>query len=165
MLSNLDTDDAQLRVLVVDDCRDNCATLSMLVKLWGYRCGIANGVEKALVVAGTFAPDVVICDIAMPEVTGLELARRMNGDARPIMVAHSGLATEAHRRSATEAGFDLYIIKPVDPSDLRGILQHASELKGTNRRIAAAIDRGERCVGACRELITGIRAELKRGAG
>jgi CheY-like chemotaxis protein len=106
-----------LRVLVVDDDRDTANSLSLLVKLWGHEARVAYSGATALEAAAAYQPDVVLLDIAMPMMDGNEVARRLRRQTRcqkTLLIAISGYADGAHRLGYAMAGFDRYLIKPVE---------------------------------------------------
>jgi PAS domain S-box-containing protein len=110
---------ADLRVLVVDDNVDACASLTTLLGLLGYQTrGAHDGVE-AVGEAIAFRPDVVVLDIGLPRMNGYEAARQIRAH-RPgaVMIALTGWGQEEDRRRAMEAGFDHHLTKPVDPAAL-----------------------------------------------
>jgi CheY-like chemotaxis protein len=155
--------EAPLRVLIVDDCRDNADSLLLLVTLWGYNARSAYDVGSALAVAATFVPDVVIADIAMPGMTGLELAERLrNLEPGPhSLVALSGYADDDRRDAAGRAGFDFYLVKPPDLDELHSLLDAARRVASHCRRIATLADRTECLTTQVRGLIDDIRGELR----
>jgi CheY-like chemotaxis protein len=115
----------QLRVLVVDDYSDAADSLAMLVALWGHRAWVARDGQATLEMASTCQADVLLLDIAMPNMDGCQVARRLRRQARfkgTLLIALTGWADDAHRRLAEKAGFDLYLIKPVAPSTLEVLL-------------------------------------------
>jgi len=109
------------RILVVDDNVDAAATLAMLLKSLGHEtCVVHDGVQ-ALRMAVQFRPDVVLLDIGMPGLDGYEVARRLRAlkRERPLrIVAITGWGQEADRVRSREAGFDVHLVKPVDPTVL-----------------------------------------------
>ena len=113
-----------LRVLVVDDNRDATDSLTMLCKMWGY--DVHSGYDgSAIDAVPVFKPDVIILDIAMPKLDGNAFARQvraLEGNNDTLIIAVSGYHDEAHRQLSKEAGFDHYLIKPVDPSVLEKLL-------------------------------------------
>jgi CheY-like chemotaxis protein len=116
-----------LRVLVVDDDRDTVDSLSILVRLWGYDVRSAYDGAQILEIASRYQPDVMLLDVAMPKVDGLQLARHLRGQARfkdTLLTAITGYADEAHRLRCKEAGFDHYLVKPADPSHVEQLLLH-----------------------------------------
>lgn len=154
--------DAPLRVLVVDDCRDNADALLLLLTQWGFNARSAYEVNTALSLARTFAPEVVIADIAMPGGNGLDLAARLRSlDPLPhSLIAISGYADDDRREAAGRAGFDFYLVKPPDLNELRNLLDGASRVAGHCRRIATLAERTDCLTTQVRRLIDHIRGEL-----
>jgi CheY-like chemotaxis protein len=112
-----------LRVLVVDDNEDTADSSSVLLQLWGHDVRVAYSGQAALESVATFQPDVFLLDIGMPRMNGFEMARRFRGRFRDaLLVAVTGYADATHRVLGEEAGFDLYLVKPVQPSDLETLL-------------------------------------------
>lgn len=112
-----------LRALIVDDSRSNADMLAMLLELDGLEVEVAydglEGLEKARV----FAPDVVIMDLGMPVMDGLEAAARMRAEKLAFtLIAVSGWGRDEDRKNTAEAGFDHHLTKPVNPAELRTVL-------------------------------------------
>ncbi|UUX95106.1 ATP-binding protein [Aquabacterium sp. J223] len=108
--------DEALRVLVVDDNRDNTETLTVLLQTAGCRArGVCDG-QSALDLVDGFRPQVVLLDLGMPGLDGLEVCRRLrrrpDGAAMRI-VAMTGWGGAEDLRRTREAGFDLHLVKPV----------------------------------------------------
>ena len=109
---------ATLRVLVVDDNRDAAISLALLLNLTGTEASTAFDGEEALMVATHFDPDLVLLDIGMPKLNGYEVCRRLR--ARPgaravVIVALTGWGQAQDRRRSAVAGFDLHLVKPLNP--------------------------------------------------
>lgn len=152
--------DLPLRILVVDDDQDNNAAMAMLIAFWGHECRCVSDGRSAVPLAEQFRPDVILTDLAMPEFTGLDLARGFRGDDRPVLVAISGLGGATHRQAAIDAGFDLYFVKPADPLAIQQILAEARTLKNVNGRTERLITTGEGLANDCDSLIADVRAML-----
>ncbi len=119
-----------LRVLIVDDYRAAADTLAMLVGAWGHDVRRAYDGTTGLALAAAFQPDVLLLDIFMPNMSGLELAVQVRQQARLndcFMIAVTGRTDAGHRLQCEEAGIDLFLIKPVDPSILQTLLILESE--------------------------------------
>ena len=108
-----------VRVLVVDDDGDARDLLNAVLTGDGARVVIAASVDDALAIFAADRPDVIVCDIAMPDRDGYDLVRtlRARGDTVPIaaLTAH---ARDGERTRALTAGFQAHLVKPVDPDEL-----------------------------------------------
>lgn len=115
-----------LRVLVADDDADTTSSLCQLVKCWGYDVRGAYDGPEALKLALAYRPDVLLLDIAMPGMSGYDLARRLREESLfedGLLIAVTGYADEGHRLLGAAAGFDQYLVKPVDPSTVKALLK------------------------------------------
>lgn len=109
---------APLRILVVDDNEDSAESLAMLLELKGHDARTAHDGPRALAAAAEHRPDVVFLDIGMPGMNGFEVAdrlRRQPETRNVLLVAMTGWGQEEDRRRSKEAGFDLHLVKPLDP--------------------------------------------------
>src|SRR6185312_13015506 len=117
------------RVLIVDDNADAAQTLALLVRNWGHEVAVARDGQEALDKAGTLEPDVALVDIGLPGMLGYELAQRLR--AQPcyrnlLLAAVTGYGRAEDRAAAHRAGFDAYLVKPVDLHELEELLGRAS---------------------------------------
>lgn len=112
------------RILVVDDSVDAARSLARLLRLNGNEVRTAHDGPSALEAFTAFHPDVTFLDIGMPGMDGYEVARRIRsaGDSTSLLVALTGWGQDEDRRRSQEAGFDLHIVKPVEPEQLRELL-------------------------------------------
>ena len=124
------------RVLIVEDEENERSGLAELVSAWGYRTETAkDGAEGLEKVAG-WSPGIVITDLKMPRMGGLELLERIA--AQPQAVAVILLTAQGTIDVAVEAmksGAYDFIQKPVDPARLRTILTNAVRQRGTEREL------------------------------
>jgi len=109
------------RMLVVDDLKDSADSLAMLLRMLGHEVQTAYDGEEAIAAAERFRPEVVLLDIGMPRLNGLDACRHIR--ERPwgqavFMVALTGWGQDDDRRRTSQAGFDAHIVKPVDPQVL-----------------------------------------------
>lgn len=114
-----------LRVLVVDDSEDAVTTMALLLQMSGHETRTAADGIDALQQARDFAPDVVLLDIGLPGLSGLQVAQRLraeSGGDKLLLVALTGLAPEADQRESERAGFDAHLIKPVQIDRLLDLL-------------------------------------------
>jgi CheY-like chemotaxis protein len=108
-------------VLVVDDNTDAADTTAMLLEAAGCVARAAYDGEQALREVAAFAPDVVLLDIGMPELDGVEVCRRIRAlpsGASIKVIALTGWGQEESRRRTQRAGFDEHLVKPVNPDAL-----------------------------------------------
>ena len=113
------------RILIVDDNRDAADSMAILLRLAGHEVRIAYDGQTALALARLQSPEVVICDISMPDMCGLELARHLRQDLGlrdSLLVALSGYAQEEDRHRSQEAGFNAHLAKPVRLDSLKALL-------------------------------------------
>ena len=128
-----------LRVLIVDDYRASADTMSMLVGAWGHDVRRAYDGTTGLALAAAYQPDVLLLDIVMPGISGLELTRQVRRQARLndcLVIAVTGRTDAGHRLQCEEAGIDLFLIKPVDLSYLETLLTVESDYRLRSRREA-----------------------------
>jgi CheY-like chemotaxis protein len=111
------------RILVVDDNRDAADTLAALLVRLGATVAVVYGGAEALERIPTFAPDVVLLDIGMPELDGYEVARRVRArDTEVLLVALTGWGQDQDVRRSRAAGFDHHLVKPPNIERLRELL-------------------------------------------
>lgn len=126
-----------LSILRVDDSADTVETSAALLRLFGYEVRTARSGAEALALLDGWQPEVALLDLRMPGMDGYELARCLceRPGGRPLLIAITGACTRADRERAEAAGFDHYLMKPVDPDALTGLLRdHAASLAGKPRR-------------------------------
>ncbi len=111
------------RVLVVDDNRDAAESLADMLKLLGHQVELAFDGPAALEQARRRAPDVVLCDIGLPGMTGYEVVKALRAQRGSMrIVAVSGYAQPEDVKAARDAGFDRHIAKPASTDDIEAIL-------------------------------------------
>lgn len=118
------------RILVVDDNPANLRLASEMMECEGYLVDRAMNAESALEAIASNRPDMVLMDLALPGMDGLELTRQLRaGEStrRIPVVALTAFAMKRDEDRAREAGCDAYIVKPIDtrklPTLLAGLLR------------------------------------------
>lgn len=115
-----------LQILLVDDNQSATHMMSRLLEKLGQQVQVASSAAAALDQLPSFAPDFVISDIAMPGMSGYDLARRIREldlPKRPYLVAVTGYGQESDRQEALAAGFDKHLTKPVGVAALENLLR------------------------------------------
>jgi CheY-like chemotaxis protein len=109
-------------IVVVDDEPDFCAVVSELLRSQNMVVHKAYSATEALTIMSEVQPDLVLTDVMMPEVNGLELIRRLRADpvlGRVPTVVVSALVKHEEREAAMDAGADAFIPKPFSVRELR----------------------------------------------
>jgi signal transduction histidine kinase/ActR/RegA family two-component response regulator len=120
------------RILVVDDDEDSADSLALLLRLSGNDARAVYSGDQALAAAEEDRPEVVLLDIGLPEMDGLEVCRRLRqelGLNEELVIAMTGYAQEEDKRRSREAGFDHHLVKPIDPQFLRRLLAEAGSAR------------------------------------
>jgi CheY-like chemotaxis protein len=108
----------------VDDCPDNRDSLALLVRVWGFDTAVAADGPSALEAFRSFDPHAAILDIAMPGLDGWQVARQVrDAGSAVLLVALSGHAGERDKELSRLAGFDAHLVKPVEPAEVRRLLE------------------------------------------
>lgn len=114
-----------LRVLCVDDNSDVADSAAELLRIVGFDARACYCGKSALEEAATFRPVVCLIDFDMPGMDGDELAVRLKEQTAGlplVLVAVTARSDEESRRRIWEAGFDLHLVKPVDPHNLLAVV-------------------------------------------
>lgn len=115
----------QQRVLIVDDNQDCVDSLAMLLEMDGYEPLVSVDSHDALAIAAKERPDVILLDIGMPGIDGLEVCRLLRKEPwgkDALIVAITGWGREADQKDAFAAGCDHHLLKPVQFDTLRDLL-------------------------------------------
>ncbi len=108
-----------VRVLVVDDDLDACELLSRVLQDCGAVVVTATSGREALELLSEAAHDILVSDVGMPEMDGLDLIRRLRSQGRRLpAIALTAFARPQDRMQALAAGFDMHLAKPVEPQEL-----------------------------------------------
>jgi CheY-like chemotaxis protein len=117
-------------VLVVDDNKDAAASMGMLLEFLGSDVRTANDGPTALEMIEDYRPDVVLLDIGMPGMDGLEVARAIRRHAefsKIVLIALTGWGQADDRKRTEQAGFDYHLVKPADVAALQAVLVEAGQ--------------------------------------
>jgi CheY-like chemotaxis protein/anti-sigma regulatory factor (Ser/Thr protein kinase) len=112
-------------ILVVDDNTDGANSLGMLLRLSGHQVRTVYDGPSALAAAREIIPEVMLLDIGLPGMNGLEVARHVREDEslkHIILVALTGYGQEEDRQRTQSAGFNAHLVKPVDLEQLERLL-------------------------------------------
>lgn len=124
------------KVLIVEDEENERSGLAELISAWGYRTETAQDGMEGLEKIESFGPGIVVTDLRMPRMDGMELLERLASHPAEIAVI---LLTAQGSVDAAVAAMKLgaydFIEKPVNPTRLRNILQNASRQRGTEREL------------------------------
>ncbi len=118
------------RILVVDDNRDGADSLAMMLRLTGNEVRTANDGVAAVAKAEAFQPEMILMDVGMPRLNGLDATRRIRAQdwgRGMTIIALTGWGQEGDREQSREAGCDGHLVKPVNLEDLQKLLV---DLKG-----------------------------------
>lgn len=116
---------AGLRLLIVDDNRDASETLAMYLSMLGHDTHVAFSAREGLDEAARLAPHACLLDVGLPDMSGHELARRMQAlpaTAGATLIAITGYGSASDRAESARAGFHHHLTKPVDTGELAALL-------------------------------------------
>lgn len=123
------------RILIVDDNRDSADSLAVLLDMLGHEVRTAYDGETGLQSAEEFSPDIVLLDIGLPRLSGLEAARRIRSDLGlrdAFLIAMTGYGQEEDKRRSREAGFNAHLVKPVDFGEMKTLLERFAPAAARN---------------------------------
>jgi CheY-like chemotaxis protein len=117
-------------VLIVDDDADAREVLGELIGALGHQAMQAASAQEAVLCAERAQVDVALIDLGLPGTDGYELARRIRSTVTGAgirLVALTGYSDDESRRSATEAGFDEFLVKPAPSNAIAAVVNGAPE--------------------------------------
>lgn len=117
-----------LRVLVVEDNPDGREMLSLLLRMVGHQVAVARDGVEGVEVGLRERPDVAVIDIGLPRLNGYQVAQRLRAALGPsvFLITHTSHGRPEDRQRALQAGFDVHLVKPVDPGELFAWLDAAA---------------------------------------
>jgi CheY-like chemotaxis protein len=121
-----------LRILLAEDNPVNQKVAARILERMGYRVDVVGDGIEALVAVDAINYDLILMDVQMPEMDGLEATRRIRelppkSGRRPQIVAMTASALESDRQAAFDAGMDDFVGKPVRIEDLQNLVMRAAE--------------------------------------
>jgi DNA-binding response OmpR family regulator len=153
-----------LHVLVVDDNRDAADSLCVLLRLWGHDCRAAYDGAAGLDLAAAYRPECLILDIAMPHLDGYDLARQVRhqpGLETSKLIALTAFSDEGHVRRAHEAGFDYYLTKPADATELEGLLKMLHEVMKITSKTEQLARENVALASQTKELLREVKSDIQ----
>jgi len=120
-LAEVERSPSKRRILIVDDNVDAAVALASLLKKYGHDVLEVHDGTEAIKAFEGFRPEIVLLDIGMPGMNGLEVARRLrqrNRSPRVLIIAITGWGKTEDEAVSREAGFDLHLVKPVEEAEL-----------------------------------------------
>jgi diguanylate cyclase (GGDEF)-like protein len=130
--------DASARILIVDDHEDNVELLRARLESWGFETLCARDGAEALATIESRLPDLVLLDIMMPKIDGIEVARRVkNNPDLPFIpiIMQTALDSTENKVEGLEAGADDYITKPIDFPELKARVKSMLRIKRLQEEI------------------------------
>src|ERR1051326_869546 len=130
---------SQEKVLIVEDEENERSGLAELISSWGYAAETAADGQEGFEKVGTWSPSIVITDLKMPRMGGMELLEKVSNDSQTIaVIVVTAQGTIDSAVQAMRMGAYDYITKPIDTNRLRTILQNASALLGARTELELA---------------------------
>jgi DNA-binding response OmpR family regulator len=116
----------RVSVLLIEDNMDVADSLARFLRIGaGFDVRVAYDGPSGLKAAIAQPPDAIVCDIALPKVSGLDLATELVAHlpAKPVLIAVTAFSGEYPEAKARAAGFDYYLTKPADPFVIERLIQ------------------------------------------
>jgi CheY-like chemotaxis protein/two-component sensor histidine kinase len=129
-------DEQRWRILVADDNADVVETFQVMLQILGHEVEVALDGWEALEKAAQFRPDVIVLDVGMPKLDGVETARRLRQQSWAqdvVLIAVTGWGSEKDKRQTAEAGFNVHLVKPVDPTMIAKVLGDIAKTRRETR--------------------------------
>jgi CheY-like chemotaxis protein len=114
------------QILIVDDNLINLKLIRVLLSLDGYEIKTATNAQEVFDVLENFHPQVILMDIQLPGVDGLEITKRIKADNKMkdvVIIGLTAYAMKGDKEKILAAGCDDYISKPIDTEKLPGIIK------------------------------------------
>jgi two-component system, OmpR family, response regulator RegX3 len=139
------------RVVVVEDDPLQAESLAFILRQEGYVVDLAaTGAEALALVRSQPAPDVVLLDVALPDLSGIEVARRMRSGSNVSIIMLTARRNEIDKITGLDAGADDYVIKPFSPGELLARLRAQIRRKPLGSAAAETVAHGVYTIGGLR---------------
>ena len=113
-------------ILIIEDNQDAAESLQLMLELSGHSVSVAYTGGTGVEMARERRPQIVLCDIGLPDIDGYQVARNIRASLpETILIAISGYGQKSDKSQALSAGFDRHLTKPVDPAMLEQLLVNA----------------------------------------
>ena len=148
-----------MRILIAEDDRVTARILTNLLTSWGYETSVAYDGESALeMITSQRGPYLALLDWMLPGMDGPEVCRRTRAGTLPTpgyLILLTARSAQADLVEGLNAGADEYLIKPIDPAELRARLNAGVRILDLQTRLAAEVHQLEEALGNIRKL-TGL---------
>jgi DNA-binding response OmpR family regulator len=122
-------------VVVIEDNPDISSTVGDWLQQHGHRVRIADTGVDGVALVRDLRPDLVLCDIGLPDITGVEVGQAIRAlplEPQPTLVAVTGWGRDDDRRRTSDAGFDAHLVKPFNLKQLSAILHACMARRSTS---------------------------------
>lgn len=153
------------RVLILncDDTVDTRYAKTRVLRQGGYEVVECDNGKDALQKTREMMPDLVLCDVQLPDMSGLDVCRRIKEDAVtgtiPVIQISATFVTKEHQREALKYGADIYLTEPLEPKELETVVSVLLRLARTEAGLREALAR-ERAARAQAEEATQLKDEF-----
>lgn len=120
------------RAMIVDDEPDGAYALGVLLRMRGFAVQVEIEATLCLPHLEAFNPDVILLDIAMPRMSGYELARQIRAQSqfnKIAIISMSGYCDQQHEQWALDAGCNRHVVKPLDLATIEGVIADVVRLQ------------------------------------
>ncbi len=152
-------------ILIIDDEPDNFDVIEALLATQGYELHYAAGGETAIASLHTFHPDVILLDVMMPDIDGIEVCRRIKAmpewQAVPVIMV-TALSSKDDLARCLQAGAEDFVSKPVNGVELRARLQSMLRIKQQYDQLQASLQRQAALEAEKIELLENRNSELEQ---
>jgi signal transduction histidine kinase len=153
----------RILILNCDDTPDTRYTKTRVLRQGGYEVVECDNGKDALQKTRELMPDLVLCDVQLPDMSGLDVCRRIKEDAVtgtiPVIQISATFVTKEHQREALKYGADIYLTEPLEPKELETVVSVLLRLARTEAGLREALAR-ERAARAQAEEATQLKDEF-----